>query len=439
MRVCVVSKELSPWHGAGIGTYALNMLRAWVGAGHEAHVLTHPHRGLVEAGGGVSGEAWRVLGGAGVHVIEGVPSREAWFVRDSRAVRRALEALHAEHRFDVIEFADYLAEGYESIRARHERGALAGAVLAVRLHTPTRTCRLINGEPVDRGGEIDELDAREYAALGGADVLISPSRSLLAIVERRMAEIGVWDEGRPRGVVPYPFDVGAYARELGVEGVASGGGTSSVLYVGRLEHRKGVDLLVSACVGLLERGVDVHVRLIGGDTMTGPGGTSMRRHLGRLIGKRHRGRMLMRDSCPRGEVGRFMREATVVCVPSRWDNFPNVCLEAMSLGCCVVAADAGGLGEIIEDGVSGVLAQPRDVESLREALGRALGDDGLRRRVSDGAPARVAALCDPNAVVKETVRVIEGARGWVGRWREPVVRRGWGRLSSLVRGRGVVM
>ncbi len=50
MRICLVSHEFAPFHGAGIGTYASLMAAAWAGAGHEVHVLTGAHPGVLEDG-----------------------------------------------------------------------------------------------------------------------------------------------------------------------------------------------------------------------------------------------------------------------------------------------------------------------------------------------------------------------------------------------------
>jgi glycosyltransferase involved in cell wall biosynthesis len=96
--------------------------------------------------------------------------------------------------------------------------------------------------------------------------------------------------------------------------------------------------------------------------------------------------------------------ADVVAVPSlRPDPFPNTALEAAAAGCCVVAAAHGGLPEMLSDGVTGVLVDPRSVDALREALVSLKNDPALRDRLGKAAaddvrarftPARMAAQID---------------------------------------------
>jgi glycosyltransferase involved in cell wall biosynthesis len=78
--------------------------------------------------------------------------------------------------------------------------------------------------------------------------------------------------------------------------------------------------------------------------------------------------------------------ADVLVVPSRWEGFGLVALEAMRCGCAVVASRTGGLPEVIEDGVSGLLFEPGDsdqlatlLEQLDAASWKAMGEAGRRR------------------------------------------------------------
>lgn len=393
MRVAIVSREVIPFFGAGIGNYAAEMARAWRVQGHEVHFLSEGHQGFVERGPAE-------LGGATCHPVT-LTRSGFYFSRLAEGVRPKLLQLHAQTPLDYIEFPDYFAEGYFAIRGARLRGELAGAVLGLRLHTPTLECRTLNDEG-EGGDEIVTLEKCESAAIRGADVVISPTASLLDIVRTRVGFAA------PGFLVPYPFRLeGDVATTPATE-------RPTVLYFGRLERRKGVELLVEAGHKLLERGVDVTFRFIGGDTQTGPRGGSMLEHLRGQVSERWKDRFVFEGRRPRAMMFGVIRGVTagdgVCCFPSRWENFPNVCLEAMSLGAPVVGSDAGGMSEIIEDGVNGVLFRSGDVESLEAALMRVLGDAVLRRRVAANAPARIAAMCDPATVVRQTIEAIEAAR-----------------------------
>lgn len=140
----------------------------------------------------------------------------------------------------------------------------------------------------------------------------------------------------------------------------------------------------------------------------------MRRHLLSCVPERWHARFAILSNKLQEEV--FWRIRAVVargglcCFPSVWENFPNACLEAMSLGAPVVGSDSGGMSEIIEDGISGVLFKSGDATSLASALSGLLTSEALRKRISAEAPQRIAALCSPTTVVNQTIGAIDAAR-----------------------------
>jgi glycosyltransferase involved in cell wall biosynthesis len=315
------------------------------------------------------------------------------------AVFHTLQALHALHPFDFVEFPEFCGEGSFAIRAKRTLGAFHSAVLAVRLHTPSVECQELNrlaGLDMD----IASQEYREEVSLREADVILSPTRSLLERVTRRLGL------QQPSAVIPHPF-VAEVSEAPRATPPGERTGRARILYFGRLEYRKGLHLLLEAGLRLLEKQLDVEVRFIGNDTPTGPFGRSMREWLERRIPAAWRDRFHFEPGRPRAELLPAIREATVCCFPSLWENFPNVCLEAMSEGAVVVGGDAGGMGEIIEDGKNGLLFPSGDSARLAEVLERALTDESLRRTVSQEAPRRIATYCAPERFVSETEALVE--------------------------------
>lgn len=406
MRICLVSKEVSPFWGAGIGVYVSLMARAWAAAGHEVHVLSEPHPGLLDDGPkthkGVRFHAVDVH--AGQCLLDGFRCQ---FEQHSMAVHEKLSELHAKHPFDYIEFPDFGGEGWLALKARRTLGLYADAVMAIRLHTPLADCIELNADAMlDR--ETALILAIEAQAIRDADALISPCTSLLERV-RECYGPDVAEDRKPGFVVPYAFDM-ATIDELG-KGQTEKYDRPTVLFYGRSERRKGVHLLVPAAQQLMDEGLDFDVRFIGGDTMTGPACGSMRRHLEKLASRAHADHFRFDAPRPRVELGPAIRGAAVCCFPSLWENYPNVCLEALALGKLVVGSNAGGMSEQIEDGVSGLLFESGDIESLKDTLRRALTDDALREQVKTVGPQRVASMCEPARIVRETSAAIDAARG----------------------------
>ncbi len=93
----------------------------------------------------------------------------------------------------------------------------------------------------------------------------------------------------------------------------------------------------------------------------------------------------------------------VLLVPSRWEGFGLVVLEAMSQKTLVVAAPVGALPEILTDGVTGLLATSASAESLRDRLRTALTDPSLRARVARAGREHFLTSFSPARMVDDTL------------------------------------
>ena len=150
-----------------------------------------------------------------------------------------------------------------------------------------------------------------------------------------------------------------------------------VFAAGRLDRQKGFDLLVRACVGLAAPQV-----VIAGEGDERAALERLARDTGvrlRLLGKVDRDR-----------VDEWMRAASVVVAPSRGEGMSNVVLEALALGCPVIASEIPGNLELVENGVSGVLMVPDDAAALQSRLSALL--DAPIVAAGLGKNARRAAL-----------------------------------------------
>lgn len=94
---------------------------------------------------------------------------------------------------------------------------------------------------------------------------------------------------------------------------------------------------------------------------------------------------------PRAQLVELMAQASVVCVPSRGDNLPLTVIEAMAAGRCVVATQIGGIPEMIEHNVSGLLVPAANPPALAQALLAALRDPALAARLGHAAQLRAQA------------------------------------------------
>lgn len=406
MRVCLVSKELAPFHGWGVGTATAELALALHAAGHEVHLLVDDLPGLRE-------RAWLEFPGIRTHILldpfAGLPHFPMQATRRPEAVYAALRPLHERHAFDVIAFNDFFADGFFAINAKRTLGEFDTAVLAVSLHSTILLLRHINAQP-EFDLEIAAITHMEAESIRGADLLLSPSRAMLDVLSplEGLADTLTGRSGPTVRVFPYALR----SNTLGGVPAHARASTASreVLFFGRLEWRKGPDTLVRAVLALLDEGVDVRARLVGVDTDAAPGRRSMRAYLQGLIPDRWRDRFVFEDNVARAELVPRIADAACCCFPARWDNYPNACLEAMAMGACVIASTGGGMAEMIEDGRQGLLVPPDDCAALAAALRRALGDPALRAQLGSAAPARVAALCEPKAIATSFAEAVQSAR-----------------------------
>jgi glycosyltransferase involved in cell wall biosynthesis len=134
------------------------------------------------------------------------------------------------------------------------------------------------------------------------------------------------------------------------------------VFAGRLVQEKGVEVLLRAFAVVVEQNPDARL-LIAGD---GPERATLHALAARLDITSHVALLGHRTLM---ELEREFATAWVQVVPSLWaEPFGNVAVEAMMRGTAVVASRAGGLAEIVEDNISGILVPPGDSAALADAL-----------------------------------------------------------------------
>jgi glycosyltransferase involved in cell wall biosynthesis len=175
-------------------------------------------------------------------------------------------------------------------------------------------------------------------------------------------------------VVPnpaHPVDISVSREQLRERlGVSS----PTLVFAGRLVPAKNVPLAISAL-----RDVPAASLVVIGD---GP----ERGELARMISESGLGdRVRMLGALPRSETIEWMRAADAVILPSDWENFPHVAVEALAAGTTVIATAVGGVPEIIETGSNGILVEAGDRAALSTAIASVVDDHALLERLRAGA------------------------------------------------------
>ncbi len=181
-------------------------------------------------------------------------------------------------------------------------------------------------------------------------------------------------------VRPEPRDRLELRRSFGIDG-------DTVAFAGRFGPQKALDVLVAA----VER-VDGVALLLAGEGDPPRHGANVR-----LLGPLDRERVLD-----------LFAAADVAALSSSWENFPHTLVEALAAGTPVIATDVGGVSEIVQDGVNGLLVPPGDVDALAAAIRRYFADDALRERLA-AAAAQSVERYGPEHVYSVLERILQQA------------------------------
>ncbi|MEO8690324.1 MAG: glycosyltransferase [Solirubrobacteraceae bacterium] len=268
---------------------------------------------------------------------------------------------------------------------------LRNAVVAVRLHTTTEIVSVLNGHQA-RDLESRAIYQMERYCLRHADRLLWPGGDVLDTYRRFYGA----DQLAHAVEIPDAFLVEDNAVDEPAPPPHEG--PLRLLYIGRMERRKGVQNLLRALTSTEQE--DWRLTLLGGDTDTGPLGTSMRNQLEFMASNEDR--ISFREPVPRAEVGRLIREHDAVIIPSLWECWPNVVREAFLHGRAVIATPVGGLTAFVQPGVSGWLAEDTTVDALRAVLEPLVREpERVRELAAAGGPQRVLTELAEPQMVKE--------------------------------------
>lgn len=380
MHIALMSYEYPPDTAfGGIGTYTQQTARILSANGHSVEVFAASAR---SAGHDVS-NSLRVN-------LVGELDRDAFAAKAAKAFGDR----HAVRAFDVVESPEFNADGREVLRIYPE------VPHVVKMHTPKelirelsccrltargwlrkRTSRIPTLAGAIRRGRrlltrkrsnyVDPFESKaeqiERDYVRQCDFVVSPSKALLDWSISRWSVDSQNSMVVPNPYVPQSKLLSLRARKS--ERVVVG-------FVGRLEYRKGVADLVDAIPQILEAEPETRFRFVG-RPLPHPGTLEpFDVFVGRKL-RHFKDHICMVGGCPLEQMPCEYSLLDICVFPSIWENFPNVCLEAMSAGKPVVASRAGGMAEMLDAG-GGLLVAPRSPEELAEAVIQMIRSPELR-------------------------------------------------------------
>ena len=172
------------------------------------------------------------------------------------------------------------------------------------------------------------------------------------------------------------------------------------LFVGVLERYKAVDVLAQAWRAVAAAVPDARLHVVGRGTLDA---------VARALAEELPEQVAWTPALATADVARAMDDATVLVLPSRSEGLGRVVVESFCRGRGVVGARVGGIPDVVEDGVSGLLVPPGDPDALAAALRRVLTEPRLAERLAAGAHAAAAPwVASPEEYAKRVRRLVDG-------------------------------
>ena len=374
MRILIVSNTYPPADISGVGVLVSELAHQLADGGHHVRVLTRrPPEGDAHALG-VQGPkllfplraGWRAMRMAAaspfdlVHVHESDGVFVVLMLRLARLLRRPYGSARLVATLQV----SYVRER-RSVRPIRADGRIVS--------TPTSSERLFAWIRAPILSVLGRLTAR------WSDAVVAPSRVTATEIEE---DYGAKVEAViPNGVSWWPDESDLRSGKVPAND-SEAAPWPVVLYVGRMRTRKAVAVLLEAFSRLLRSHPRAQLVLAGdGEHREALEQRARTLELDRSI------RFL--GAIPREQMGRWYGAADIYCLPSIYEGFPVAILEAMAAGLPVVSTTVSGIPEAVEDGVTGLLAEPEDAGKLAAALERLADDPELCRQMGDRARSMV--------------------------------------------------
>jgi len=411
MRIAFISYEFPPDSSTGgIATYVLQASRLLANRGHEVEVFAAtPDRSRTECRDGTL-----------VHWI-GEANRKDFAV----CAGHAFANRHRVASFDVVEGPEFNAD------ARIARQLCPRVPLVVRLHTPSillypyerhrgpwfyfrwnlgnakallrATTRLAPPESWhwDDLSELRRWDSVERQHCLSADLIASPSLSLMRWAKAE------WHVPEARIVhSPHPYVPSDDFLKISTD--AGQSDRLTIGYFGRLDRRKGIESFTTIVPYVCSRFPGTVFRFVGavGESSACPEkyDSWLRRRVGRF-----RTQLDFTGKVPLSEIPKYLAEVDICVFPSLWENFPNVCLEAMSAGRPIVASREGGMRDMLNEGECGKLADPWRPQKIAKQITDLCASADMRRKLGDAARSRVLSRYGSDTIGREFEDVFQRA------------------------------
>ncbi len=252
------------------------------------------------------------------------------------------------------------------------------------------------------GGDFSEIHKR---SLGGDAIVnfLRESNAFYQVLSSRSISYLTSNGFRAEQIVRIPNGVDTETfRPAAERGPDPAKSARDIICVARLEHAKGVDVLLHAWGRMMHEPANWHVCLKPRLRLVGAG--SCRPQLERMVTE-----LGIQDSVEflgeRTDISDLLQHSWGFILPSRWEGMSNALLEAMACGLPCVSTRVSGSEDIISDGVNGLLVEPEQPAEMAQVLCRIIKDADLAQRLGQNGCATVLREYQLSAVVEQCLQL----------------------------------
>ena len=347
----LINSRFLPIIGGG-ETYTLELMRYLSDKGNEVHLVTQER--------GFGRDNW---GACKIHYVEGFDDDDLHIQKVMPALRRILDQVNPDlvHVHNIMPYFVY-----SSIVDEGE----FPTVLTIH-NTPHTPHRLFGGF---RDYKSERLFVRQLLGNKKYDRLVVGSKYYLDSYARVLPEI------QQKAEVARYFPPSMTAGPCSAKVVDTSKNETRLLFPSRILRRKGIEECLTALSKLPERFILSLPSFVHTEDPSYKATIERKIH---ELGIRNRLRIPSEITTPM-MMKNYYRDADIVLIPSHYEGFGIVAVEAMSWGVPVIASGAGGLSEIVVHGKNGVIVEPESVTGLVEAINLIASDKVLAQKLTEG-------------------------------------------------------
>ena len=392
MNICLVSREYPSETGwGGIGTYTYHLAHGLVNFGHQVHVIAQSldvDKDYIDDNIFVHRVAHRTF-----FYNKSFLKEFTLRLEYSHRVYQKLKEIIKKYHIDIVEVPNFSAEGFVY-------SLFKKTPLVTRLHTHF-------SEVIEFSQWPKTFDRSLSCWLEDSTILRSDlvTYSTQKHKETIFNEIGL--DSTNAQIIPLGIALPNLKKDN-----SKNEHPLTVLFVGRLEKRKGVHILFRAIPYVLEETPGTKFLIIGRDTYTnedfisfnGEEKYSFKSKLINSIPDKYLKNICFLDYVENKALSQYYSSCDIFVAPSLYESFGFIFIEAMSYAKPVIGCGVGGVPEVIEDGVSGILIPPEDHLSLAESILKLLNNKSLRIELGRKAQERVENNFTDAIMVEKTLK-----------------------------------